>query len=151
MALEARIQDDLKAALLSGNRFVSDTLRGLKAVILDEKVALGKREDGLTDTEIEKLLAKELKKRRESAAIYQENARDDLAEAEAAEAEIIENYLPQQLSEVEITAVVKEQVQAMNATMKEMGQVIGAVKSKLGSSADGAVIAKIVKQELSLS
>ena len=86
MALEARIQDDLKAALLSGNRFVSDTLRGLKAVILDEKVALGKREDGLTDTEIEKLLAKELKKRRESAAIYQENARDDLAEAEAAEA-----------------------------------------------------------------
>ena len=75
MALKQRIQDDLKAALLGGDRFVTETLRTLKAAILNEEVAAGKRDEGLDDDEIEKIIAKEVKKRNEAAALYDKNMR----------------------------------------------------------------------------
>jgi uncharacterized protein len=75
MALKQRIQDDLKAALLGGDRFVAETLRGLKAAVLNEEVAKGKRDEGLEDTEIEQIVAKEVKKRNESATLYEQNDR----------------------------------------------------------------------------
>lgn len=149
MNLKSKIDNDLKAALLGGNHFAAETLRGIKAVILDEEIAKNKRDEGLGDDAIEQLLAKEVKKRNESAEIYINANRPELAEQEKAENEIICSYLPKQLSEDEIKAVVGRIVNDTDASgMSSMGQVIGLVKKELGSSADGAIIAKIVKSLL---
>lgn len=149
MALAEQIQNDMKAALLGGDRFATDTLRNLKAAILNEEVALGKRETGLGDSEIEQIVAREVKKRHESIKLYEANDRPELAEPEKKEIEIIEKYLPRQLNEEELLQVINEQITALGADMSKMGQVIGAVKAKVGTSADGATIAALVKQQLS--
>ena len=149
MALRDALQNDLKAALLGGNRFEADTLRGLKAAFLNEEVATNKRDDGLADEEYEKIVAREVKKRRESIAMYEQNDRKDLADTEKAELEILEKYLPKQLSEDEVRSEVEVVVASMDdVDMSKMGQVIGAVKAKLGNSADGAIVARIVKETL---
>lgn len=149
MALKQRIQDDLKAALLSGDRFAGETLRGLKAAILNEEVAQSKRDDGLDDATIEQIIAKEVKKRNEAAALYDQNMRQDSAADERREAEILMVYLPKQLSEAELKTVVDAKVAELGATdAKMMGQVIGAVKKDVGTTADGGMIAKLVKEAL---
>ena len=148
-ALKERIASEMKAALLSGNRFRGDVLRNLKAAILNEEVSLGKRDEGLSDAEVEKVLAREVKKRVESAELYRSNGRIELAESEEKEAAILREFLPEQLSEAEIVAIVKDVVAGMDdVSMQKMGQVIGAVKQKVGNAADGALIAKIVKEKL---
>lgn len=149
MALAEQINNDLKAALLGGNRFMADTLRNLKAAILNEEVALGKRDEGLADQDIEAIIAREVKKRTESKLLYESNGRPELAEVEQKEIDILINYLPKQLSEAEVQALIDEVVVEIGATdMKAMGQVIGAVKAKAGTAADGALVAKLVKQTL---
>lgn len=149
MALKDTIQDDIKAALLGGDRVVGETLRNLKAAILNEEVAQGKRDEGLADEEVEKIIAREVKKRNESLAIYEQNGRPELAEVERQEAEIISRYLPEQLSEDEVRKVVESKVTELGASGPQaMGQVIGAVKQQLGNSADGALVARIVKETL---
>ena len=148
-ALKARITDEMKAALLGGNRFRGDVLRNVKAAILNEEVSLGKRDEGLNDAEVEKVLAREVKKRVESAERYRSNGRAELAEPEEQEAEILREFLPEQLSEAEIVAIVEDVVASMNdVSMQKMGQVIGVVKQKVGNAADGALVAKIVKEKL---
>lgn len=147
--LKDKINGDLKSALLSGNHFRAETLRGIKAVILNEEVAQGKRDDGIDDTVIEQLIAREVKKRNESALIYDEAQRPELSEKERAEAKIISEYLPAQLSEDDIKSAVERIIKDMGVSEPSaMGQVIGTVKKELGNTADGAVIAKIVKNEL---
>ena len=147
-ALKASIADEMKAALLGRHRFRGDVLRNLKAAILNEEVALGKRDEGLSDTEVEKVVAREVKKRKESAELYRANGRAELAEPEEKEAAILQEFLPKQLSEDEIRAMVEVAVADLDATMQQMGQVIGAVKAKAGNAADGALIAKITKETL---
>lgn len=149
MALKDQINNDLKAALLGGDRFAGNVLRGLKAVILDEEVAQNKRDEGLDDGVIEQLIAREVKKRNESAVIYDGADRPELADNERAEAKIISNYLPQQLSEDELKVIVNRLISEMGAdSAAAMGQVIGAVKKEVGNSADGATVAKLVKDAL---
>lgn len=149
-ALKEQINQEMKTALLGGDRFRGDVLRSLKAVILNEEVALGKRDQGLEDAEIEKLIVKEVKKRQESLELYKQNGRDDLAENEQNELNVLQEYLPEQLSEQEVEKIVAEIISEMgDVSGQQMGQVIGAVKAKVGSAADGAVIAKVVKQALS--
>lgn len=148
MALKQRIQDDLKAALLGGNRFESETLRGLKAAILNVEVAEGKREDGLDDAGIEQVIAKEIKKRNEAAALYDQNMREDSADEERRQADIMSRYMPKQLNEAELKTIVDAKVAELGADVKMMGQVIGAVKKEVGNTADGAMIAKLVKEAL---
>jgi uncharacterized protein YqeY len=149
MALKQRIESDMKAALLGGNRFAGETLRGLKAAILNEEVAQNKRDVGLDDATIEQIVAKEVKKRNESAAIYDQNMREDSAADERREAEILSQYLPTQLSKIELKTVVDAKVAELKATdIKMMGQVIGAVKNEVGNTADGAMIASLVKEAL---
>lgn len=150
MALKEQINNDLKAALLGGDRFRCETLRGLKAVILNEEVAKSKREEGLDDIVIEQLVVREVKKRNESATIYDSANRSELADIERREAEIIGGYLPKQLSEAEIKVVVDKEVSKLEIkNMSVMGQVISAVKKELGNSANGALIAQLVKNALS--
>lgn len=150
MALKQRIQDEMKAALLGGDRFVGETLRNLKAAVLNEEVATGTREEGLSDDEIEKVVAREVKKRHESAKIYRDNARPELAEPEEKEAEILQKYLPAQISEAELTKLVEQKIAELGASGPQMmGQVIGAVKKVVGNSGDGATVARLVKNALS--
>ncbi|MEO8691753.1 MAG: GatB/YqeY domain-containing protein [Candidatus Saccharimonas sp.] len=149
MALKARIQTEMKAALLGGDRFVGETLRNLKAAILNEEIATGVREAGLADDETEKVIAREVKKRMESASIYRSSDRPELAEPEEREAEILRTFLPKQLSEAEIQAIVSEKVAELGATTQsDMGKVIGAVKAVVGTKADGATVADLVKKAL---
>ena len=149
MALKDKIQDDTKAALLGGDRFVADTLRNLKAAILNEEVAQGKRDEGLSDEEIEKIIAREVKKRNESIAIYEQNGRPELAETERKEAEILSGYLPEQINEDKLREIVKAKITELGVSGPQaMGQVIGAVKQQVGNSADGALVARIVKETL---
>lgn len=149
MSLKDTIQNDMKAALLSGNRFSGDVLRNLKAAILDEEVSKGKRDEGLDDEEILKIIVREVKKRNESIAVYEQNDREDLADNERKEAEVLSGYLPKQLSEEEISGVVVAKIAELGVSGPQaMGQVIGAVKAQLGASADGATVAKVVKEKL---
>jgi uncharacterized protein YqeY len=150
VALKDQINNDLKTALLGGNRLSAQTLRGLKATILNEEVAQGKRDDGLDDATIEQLIAREVKKRNESANIYDGADRPELAADERAEAQILSAYLPEQLSEDDINAVVVRVIGELGVTSPSaFGQVIGAVKKELGNAADGSVVAKLVKDALS--
>ncbi|MEP6710258.1 MAG: GatB/YqeY domain-containing protein [Candidatus Saccharibacteria bacterium] len=149
MALKEQIQNDLKAALLSGNRFAAETLRGLKAAILNEEVAQSKRDEGLDDSTIEQIIAKEVKKRGESATLYEQNDRAEQAADERKEAEILSVYLPKQLDEVELTQIIVDKIAELGVSGPQaMGQVIGAVKSQVGSAANGATVAKLVKDAL---
>lgn len=149
MALKERIDNDLKAALLGGDRFKSETLRGLKAAILNEEVAQNKRSEGLPDPSIEQIVAREIKKRNESAQLYEQNSRPDMANDERKEAEILSAYMPMQLSDEELTSIIDATIKQIGANgMSDMGKVIGTVKSKVGNTADGAKIAELVKQSL---
>jgi len=149
MPLKDKIQDDTKAALLGGDRFVADTLRNLKAAILNEEVAQNKRDEGLGEEEIEKIIAREVKKRNESLAIYEQNNRPELAEVERKEAEIISQYLPEQIDEEKLREIVKAKIAELGVSGPQaMGQVIGAVKQQVGNTADGALVARVVKETL---
>ena len=149
MALAETIQNDLKAALLGGDRFRADVLRNLKAAILNEEVAQNKRDEGLSDAEVEKIIIREVKKRAEATKLYEDNGRPELAENEKLESGILEEYLPSQLSESEVLHIVEQTIEEMGATgMQSMGMVIKAVKDKVGNTADGALVARLVKEQL---
>lgn len=149
MSLKAQLDNDIKAALLGGDRFRGDVLRGLKAAVLNEEVAKGIRDSGLDDASFEQLVAREVKKRLDSVQQYTAAARPELAETEQAEARILEVYLPEQLSETDIKKVVDETISTLGVSGPQaMGQVIGAVKGKLGNAADGATVARLVKEAL---
>ena len=148
--LKQRIEAEMKAALLGGDRFRGEVLRNLKAAILNEEVAQNARETGISDTDIEKVIAKEVKKREDAAALYDQNMRQDSADEERREAEVLQDFLPEQLSEAEVKTIVDAKVAELEAKgdPKKMGQVIGAVKADVGNTADGAMIARLVKTAL---
>jgi uncharacterized protein YqeY len=149
VALKAQFDNDLKAALLSGDRFTGEVLRNFKAVILNEEVAKGKREEGLDDATIEQLIAREVKKRAESATLYDQANRPELAENERAESKVLEAHLPEQVSEEDLKQAIDETIASLGVSGPQaMGQVIGAVKAKFGNSADGATVARLVKEAL---
>jgi len=148
MGLKQQIDTDLKTAMLAGNKTLVTTLRGLKSVILYEEVAQNMREAGLPDDEIIKLLAKEAKKRQESADLYSQGGDKERQNAELEEKSIIEKYLPKQLSETEINKLIDEAITKTGNNQQNMGQIIGQVKQAAGAGADGAVIARLVKERL---
>lgn len=146
--LEQRLEQDIKSALLSGDRQRVGTLRVLKGVLLNVKVATNKRDTGLSDDEVIPVLAKEAKKRQESADLYLQGNDQARADAELAEKAIIESYLPAQLSQDEIKKLIDEVTAATGTDKSAMGQIIGQVKAKAGPAADGALIARLVKEKL---
>lgn len=148
--LKQQIEQDLKQALLSGNKDVVTTLRGLKSVILYAEVAQGVRDKGLGDEEIVSLFAKEVKKRQESAALYTQGGSEDRAAQELAEKAIIEKYLPKQLSDEELLTIIDDCIaKTDNVGPQSMGQIIGTVKRQTSGQADGTRIANAVKERLS--
>lgn len=151
--LKARIRADLTAAMKARDADVTGTLRMVLAAITNAEVA-GDTAKELSDDEIVAVLGKEAKKRHESVEIYRNAGRDELADRESAEAGIIEAYLPAQLTDEELAAIVAAEVAGMTSssgaapTMKQMGLVIKAVKAKAGAQADGSRVAAAVKAAL---
>src|SRR5215207_8102475 len=134
--LEQQIEQDIKTAQLAGDKLRLTTLRGLKAALLNVKVATGKRESGLTDEEVLPLLSKQSKQRQESADMYVQGGDQVRADAELAEKAIIDAYLPEQLGEAQIAGMIDEVISQTGAAGPQaMGQVIGQVKSKAGAAA----------------
>lgn len=148
MSLELRINDDIKAAMLARNAEKLDALRAIKAALLLEKTKEGAPADIVEEVEL-KILQKLVKQRRESADIYNQAGRQDLAGKELFEASVIETYLPQQLSEAEVTEVIRKIVAQSGATsIKDMGRVMGAASKELAGKADNKMISVIVKSLL---
>jgi uncharacterized protein len=145
--LKDKLTADIKTALLAGDKFTAEVLKSLKSAILYEEVAQKVRDTGLNDEQIQLVLAREAKKRAESAELYAKADQKERAETELNEKKIIEAYLPKQLSDEELEAVINE-VLATLGSDAQMGQVIGQVKAKVGQSADGGRIASLVKQKL---
>lgn len=149
MTIKEQIEADLKTAMLGGDKVLTTTLRGLKSAILDMEVAQNKRDEGLSDEEVAAILVKESKKRQESSELFIQGGNTVKAAEEATEKEVIAKYLPVQLSEDDIVKLVEEAVIATRAAgMQDMGKVIGMVKQKAGASADGSVVARLVKEKL---
>ena len=147
--LKQRIADDLKQAMLSGDKQKAELLGMLKSAILYKEVELGVRETGLDDNQIIDVFTKEAKKRQEAAELYAKAGDEERAQKERSEKEVINTYLPEQASEADIVIAVEEAISNLRPNgLQDMGKVIGAVKSKLGARADGGVIAKIVKEKL---
>lgn len=148
--IRKQLDDDIKAAMIAGDKLRVETLRGLKTVILYADVATKTRDTGgIDDDAITALLAKEAKKRQESADLYVQGGSQDRADKELLEKKIIEEYLPEQLSDEELGAMVDDAMAATGASeAKDMGKVIGLVKAKAGNKADGAAIAKLVAERL---
>ncbi|HEY5668052.1 MAG TPA: GatB/YqeY domain-containing protein [Candidatus Saccharimonadales bacterium] len=147
--LKQRLEQDLKQALLGGDRERATIIRGLKSVILYAEVEKGNREEGLDDEVIIALFAKEAKKRQESADLYQKAGEADRAVAELHEKAVIEEYLPKQLTNEELTAIVEKAIAEVGVSGPQaMGQVIGKVKAEVAGQADGARIARLVKEKL---
>lgn len=149
MGLEEKIQNDLIIATKEKNTVKVDTLRLVKTEIMKAKTAPGFKEDEFNDNAVLKIMQKMCKEREETAEIYLANGREDLANKELDEKNIISNYLPKQASEKEVEAIVKSVICEIGATsMKDMGRVIKTVSSELGSRSDGKTISEIVKRNL---
>jgi uncharacterized protein YqeY len=147
--LEQQLEADIKTAMLAGEKTKVTTLRGLKAALLSAKVAGGKRETGLTDDEVLAILAKQSKQRQESADLFKQGGNQVKADEEITEKALIDAYLPAPLNEAEVAAIIKDVIaQTGAAGPQAMGQVIGAVKAKTGTAADGSLIARLVKEQL---
>lgn len=151
MSLKQQILDDLKAAMKAKEADKLTVLRSLKAKLLEKEISERKGgEASLSDEQVVEVLMKAAKQRKESIDQFEEGGRDDLAEKEKFELEIIENYLPEMMDDDEIREEVKAQIDKMGATdMSDMGKVMGALMGRLKGQAEGSAISRIVKEELS--
>ena len=148
MGLKEKLQADLTEAIRSRNEVVSGTVRMLLAAITNEEVA-GKSAKVLTDAEIITVLSREAKKRREAVEAYTQAKRDDLAGKEKAEAAVIANYLPEQLSEDEIKKLIADAIAETDAKGPAgMGLVMKVLQPKIAGKADGGVVSGLVKAAL---
>lgn len=149
MSIKETIERDLKQAMLAGDKVLTETLRGLKSSILNVEVAENKRAEGLSDAEIITLFQKEAKKRQESAELFDQGGNAEKANAERVEKTVIEQYLPAQMSDSELSAEVEKIIDELGVNgLQAMGQVIGTVKQRVGAKADGGRIAAAVKDRL---
>lgn len=149
MSLQEEIMNALKAAMKDKDQTALAALRAVKSEILLAQTESGSKEELTKDKEI-KILSKLVKQRKDSAAIFAQQNRNDLAEPELAQAEIISQFLPTQLSETEIEKVVLDVISKTGAEgMKDMGKVMGIVSQQLAGKADGKTISNIVKAKLS--
>lgn len=147
MALEQQIQKDIMEAMKAHNTVRTNAVRAIKSEILLAKTSGAGAE--ITDGDVIKLIQKLIKQRKESAAMYAQGGRQDLADNELAEAAEIEGYLPKQLSEAEVEEIVKGIIAETGASsMADMGKVMGLATKKLAGQADGRTVSTIVKKLL---
>lgn len=149
MSLSKQIMEAMKVAMKAKDVLTLQALRAVKSAIILALTETGAKEE-ISEIEEIKILQKLVKQRKDSASIYAEQGRADLADPEMAEAAVIEQFLPEQLSEEEVAKVVDEVIDQTGASsMKDMGKVMGIVNGKLVGKADGKTISGVVKQRLS--
>lgn len=151
MNQKQHIDDDLKAAMIAGDKRKVDALRLLKSAILNEEISSGEREVGLSDDKVINVLLKEAKKRRETIKMYEQSAEsiDDVIAQEKYELSVIETYLPEAMSDDKLAELVQTSIQATSATsMKDMGRVVQYAKQHAGPTIDTARLAEMAKKEL---
>ena len=146
-ALLSSIQEEVKTALKTGEKFRASTLRLIvSALKLEEK----NKAKALTDNEALEILTKMIKQRKDSISQFETANRMELAQKEKDEIEIIQNYLPEQLSEEELSVLIKEVIKEINAeSIKDMGKVMGILKPKITGKADAGIASGLVKKLLS--
>lgn len=148
MSLEPQVMEAMKVAMKSKDTVTLEALRAIKSAILLTKTSGGSGE--LTDADEMSLLQKLVKQRRDSAVIYQQQNRVDLADPELAQVAVIEQFLPKQLSEDEVESVIKPIIERLGASsVKDMGKVMGEASKELAGKTDGKTISLIVKRLLS--
>lgn len=148
MSLQKELMVKMKEAMKSKDTVALESLRAIKAEILLAQTKSG-ASDGLTEEDEIKLLQKLVKQRKDSAALYMEQNRKDLAEPELAQVEIIAQFLPEQMSEDELKKIVAKIIETVGATsMKDMGKVMGMASKQLAGKADGKAISLAVKESL---
>ena len=147
MSLVDQLNTDLKTAMKAKDRVTMETIRSLKKMLRDKEI---EKNDDLSDEEQIKVLSSAAKRRRESIESYEEGGRQELADQEKAELKVIEQYLPEQMSEEEITSLVDTVIEETGAsTMRDMGMVMGKVMPQVQGKADGNAVKNIVQQKLS--
>lgn len=139
------IETELQSALKQRDRLKADTLRSLKTRIQNEQIAQGRE---LQESDIMALIRSEVKKRKEAAEAYGKGGRAELAQKEQDELAVLQQYLPAQLADDQIAARIDEQITANGWTVKDFGPAMGKLKAEFGDTADGAVIAKVLKDKL---
>ena len=148
MSLENKINESIKDSMKSRDTLRLDSLRAVKAGILLEKTKTSSKNQ-VDEAVILKLLQKMVKQRNESAKIFNEQKREELANIEISQAKIISEFLPDQLSEIELSVIIDSVIKDLNAnSMKDMGKVISNVNQKTSGKAEGKVIAEMVKSKL---
>lgn len=149
MSLQEKVMEAMKAAMKGKDTQSLEALRSVKSALLLAQTETGSKVELSEEDEI-KLLQKQVKQRRDSAAIYTEQNRADLAEPELLQANVIEQFLPKQLSAEEVNEIVKEIIAKTGASsMADMGKVMGLASAELGGKADGKTISTAVKSMLS--
>lgn len=147
MGLNEELTQDLKEAMKGGNKQRVEAIRSLKNMLRSREI---EKNEELTEEDQIKVLSTAAKQRRESIESYREGGRDDLVAQEEAELEIIESYLPEQLSEEEIGEMVDEVIAETGAeTMQDMGRVMGTIMPKIRGQAEGSLVQQIVREKLS--
>ncbi|MDE1206379.1 GatB/YqeY domain-containing protein [Tenacibaculum larymnensis] len=147
MSLQKQVMDKMKEAMKSKDTVALTALRALKSAFMLANTEAGAGE--LSEAEELKIIQKQVKQRKDSAAVFTEQGRNDLAEPELAEAVVLEQFLPEALSEEEIGNIVEKTIADVGADgMKDMGKVMGIVSKQLAGQADGKTISAIVKAKL---
>ncbi len=151
MAIKDQIMADLKQAMKDKEKDKLRVLRSLKSKLLEKEISERKGGEGeLSDEQTIEVLMKAAKQRKESIEQFEKGDRNDLADAEKEELEIIDSYLPKMLSEDEVRDKAKEKIEELGAEdMSDMGQVMGILMQELKGKAEGSVVSKVVKEELS--
>lgn len=148
MDLFEKVSEDIKVAMKAKDKVALDTLRNIKKFFLEAKTAPGAN-DTLTDADALKIMQKLVKQGRDSAGIYAQQGRPDLAEIESAQVAVIEKYLPKQMSEAELEVELKAIIAEIGAAgPKDMGKVMGAASKALAGKAEGRMISETVKRLL---
>jgi len=144
--LQQQITDDMKAAMKSGDKVRLGAIRMLRSALKDKEIELIRP---LTEEDVVAVIAKLIKQRKDAASQYSDAGREELAEKELAEVTVFEAYLPEQMSEAEVEAVVKQAIAESGAEgMKDMGKVMGVIRPKLQGKADMGLVSSLVKQLL---
>ncbi|MBT8280989.1 MAG: GatB/YqeY domain-containing protein [Muriicola sp.] len=148
MSLQDKVMQEMKTAMKAKDSVALESLRAIKSALLLAQTDKGGGK-GLTEEEEIKMVQRLVKQRKDSAAIFNEQGRQDLAEAEMSQVAVIEKFLPEQLDEAEIEKVVVATIEEMGASgMKDMGPVMGKVSKELAGKADGKTISGIVRKHL---
>lgn len=145
-SIDQRLQDDLKLAMKAGEKKKIETLRTLRAQIKDARI---KKRDELDDAEEEQVITTAAKRRKESIDLFRKGNRNDLVEKEEFQLELIKQYLPEQLSDKEISKIVTDTISSLGVTdIKDLGRVMGALMPKVKGKADGKFVQQKVRESL---